>query len=206
MSESVIPLSVLAALLFTLMGPIAAMPLFARVTAGADHALQRRIAFRAYCMALIALAVAVFVGAGMLVRWQVAPSSLIIAAGLILCLTALGNIFRQGPGPSAGEPPPVTEALGLSPIAIPGLVTPMTVAVLVIFVCYFPAMADRLAVMAVAAAIMTLNFLAMLSAQWFMRVIGPTPLVIMGAVFGVLQAAMGVEMVISGLMRSPLML
>lgn len=46
---------------------------------------------------------------------------------------------------------------------------------------------------------MLANLLAMLSAQWFMRVIGPTPLTVLGAIFGVLQAAMGVDMIVSGL-------
>jgi multiple antibiotic resistance protein len=204
MSQTALPLSTLGSLLFTLMGPIAAIPLFAGATAGADRALQVKIALTAYAVALIGLAVAVFIGAGALAGWGVSPPSLIIAAGLILSLTALRNIFGAGHGP-AGEPPAPTVSTGFSPIAIPGLVTPMAVAILVIFVSYFPSSSDKLSVMGVAAAIMTVNLGAMLCAHWFMRVIGPAPLVVLGAVFGVLQVAMGIEMIISGVMRSKLL-
>jgi multiple antibiotic resistance protein len=204
MTESALPISILASILFTLMGPIAAIPLFAANTAGADAGLRRRIAFRAYFVALVGLAVAVFIGAGALAGWGVSPPSLIVAAGLILTLTALRGILGGAHGSSEAAPAAPTLATGFSPIAIPGLVTPMGVAILVIFVSYFPAMQDKLAVLGVAAALMTLNLGAMLSAHWVMRVIGPSPLVLLGAVFGVLQVAMGVEMIVSGVRRSGL--
>lgn len=204
MTDSTMPLAVLTGLLFTVMGPIAAMPMFAAATAGADSRLQRQIAFRAYLMALITLAIAVFVGSGVLVNWGVSPASLIIAAGIILTLTALQSIFGVRKDEDSGKAPP-SLSLSLSPIAIPGLVTPMSVAVLVIFVSYFPSPADKMSVMAAAAGIMTINLAAMLGAGWFMRVIGPSPLIVLGGVFGVLQAAMGVNMIVSGIMRSPLM-
>jgi multiple antibiotic resistance protein len=201
MSETTLPLATLGSLLFTLMGPVATIPLFAGATAGAERALQVKIALLAYGVSLISLAVAVFIGAGSLAGWGVSPPSLIIAAGLILTLTALRGIF-QNHAPSAGDAPAPQLATGFSPVAIPGLVTPMAVAILVIFVSYFPSTGDKIAIMSVAAAIMTLNLGAMLCAHWFMSVIGVAPLVVLGAVFGVLQVAMGIEMVISGLMRS----
>jgi multiple antibiotic resistance protein len=204
MSQTALPLSTLASLLFTLMGPVAVIPLFAGATAGADRALQVRIALVAYAVSLIGLAVAVFVGAGALAGWGVSPPSLIIAAGLILTLTALRGIFLSHAAPSAGGAPAPSLGTGFSPIAIPGLVTPMAVAILVIFVSYFPGTSEKLSIMGVAAGIMTLNLGAMLCAHWFMRVIGLAPLVVLGAVFGVLQVAMGIEMIISGVLRSRL--
>jgi multiple antibiotic resistance protein len=205
MADSTLPLPILGSLLFTLMGPIAVIPLFARVAGAADAATRRKIAFTAYAAALVTLALAVFVGAGAMAAARTAPSSLIIGAGLILILTALRNIFGASASADTAASPPPTAALGFSPIAIPGLVTPMSVAVLIIFVSYFPSMGDKLAIMGVVAAIMTLNLGAMFVAGWFMRVIGPAPLVILGAVFGVLQVAMGVQILISGITLSPLM-
>jgi multiple antibiotic resistance protein len=203
MSQTALPLSTLGSLLFTLMGPVAVIPLFAGATAGAERALQVKIALLAYAVALIGLAVAVFVGAGALAGWGVSPPSLIIAAGLILTLTALRGIFlSHAPAASPAAP---TLGTGFSPIAIPGLVTPMAVAILVIFVSYFPGTDDKIAVMGVAAGVMTLNLGAMLCAHWFMRVIGIAPLVVLGAVFGVLQVAMGIELIVSGLLRSKLL-
>ncbi len=148
--------------------------------------------------------VAVFVGAGAMAGVGTSRSSLIIAAGLILTLTALSNIFGAGAAAKDAQPGPPTAALGFMPIAIPGIVTPVGVAVLIIFVSYFPSMADRLAIMGVVTAIMVLNLAAMLGARWFMARVGAAPLLVLGAIFGVLQAAMGVEMLVSGIALSRL--
>ena len=59
--------------------------------------------------------------------------------------------------------------------------------------------------MGVVGAIMLLNLGAMLGAHLFMERIGAPSLLVLGAVFGVLQAAMAVEMIISGLTLSRLM-
>lgn len=204
MTSAALPLPLLGSLLFTLMGPIAIMPLFAAATAGADARLCRQIALRAYLVSLATFAVAVFVGAGAMAGVGTSSSSLIIAAGLILTLTALRNIFGAAASAKMDQPTSPTTALGFMPIAIPGIVTPVGVAVLIIFVSYFPALADKLAVMGVVAAIMTLNLGAMLIARWFMTHVGAAPLLVLGAVFGVLQAAMGIEILISGLSLSRL--
>lgn len=205
MTSTALPLSLLGSLLFTLMGPIAIMPLFATVTAGADDRLARQIAFRAYLVSLATLAVAVFVGAGAMGGVGTSNSSLIVAAGLILTLTALRNIFGAAASTKPDQPSPPSIALGFMPIAIPGIVTPVGVAVLIIFVSYFPALADKLAIMGVMSAIMTLNLGAMLLARWFMTHVGAAPLLVLGAIFSVLQAAMGIEILMSGLLLSRLL-
>lgn len=203
MQGQTVPLGLLASLLFTLVGPIALLPTFAAVTGGADRAMQVRIALVATATALAAFALAVFVGAGAMANSGTSRSSLILAAGLILLLTALRNIFSQGHGRGAKPQDPPRPGLGFAPIALPGIVTPTGIAIVIIFASYFPQLADRLAILGVIAGIMAANFLAMLLSHTFMRHIGPAPLQLFGAVFGVLQAAMGFEMLLSGLALSP---
>jgi multiple antibiotic resistance protein len=201
-----LPLPLLASLLFALIGPIALIPLFATLAGAMSPAEQRRIAVRAFLLALVTLAIAIFAGASMLAKAGTSAASLMMAAGLILCLTAIRALFSAGSGGPAGPPPaPGSGAvLALTPIAIPGIVTPVGVAVIVIFVSYFPSLADRLAILGVVLAILLADLLAMLFAVRLMRAIGPAPLIVLGAVFGVLQAAMGIEMIVSGLGRSGL--
>lgn len=207
MTDQSLPLPLLMGLLFTLMGPIAVIPLFATVTAGADAASRRKIAFVAFATSNIALAIGVLIGASAMAKVGTSRSSLIIAAGVILLLTALRSIF--GVAASSGAPPdqqPAGAAIGFAPIAIPGIVTPTGVAVLIIFASYFPSTEDTIAIILAVLFVMTLNGFAMLGASWFMRTIGLAPLVVLGAVFGVLQAAMGIEMIMSGIARSRLLM
>lgn len=200
--DAVQPLTVLGSLLFSLMGPIAAIPTFAAATAGADRPLQLKIAFLSAGLALLAIVIAVFAGATAMASAGTSQSSLIMAAGLLLVLSALRNIFGGQPGAHGAKAEP-NLGLALSPIAIPGLVTPVGVAVLILFVSYFPD--HRLQIMGIVSVLMSFNLLAMLGAEWFMRWIGPGPLVVLGAVFGVLQVAMGIEMLVSGVLRSKLL-
>lgn len=205
MMSDALPLTLLGSLLFTLMGPIGLLPLFASATAGADRGLRRRIAVTAFLVALGTLAAAVLVGASAMAKAGTSPSSLIIAAGLILTLTALRNLLGYVPAAKGDRDAKPSAAIGFMPIAIPGIVTPVGVAALIIFVSYFPSAADKIAIMGVVGGIMLLNLGAMLGARWLMERVGPAPLVVLGAIFGVLQAAMGVEMLMSGLALSRLM-
>ncbi len=203
MGEMNVPLPLLASLLFSMIGPIGLLPLFATTTATAMPELRARIAMLAALFALATLGIAVFVGAGVMQSAGTSRTALIIAAGIILTLTALRNIFGAAPAAklSADEP---TTALALMPLAIPGIVTPMGVAIVILFASYFPDLVDRLAILGVIAGIMVANYAAMRISHWFMRVVGAVPLLILGAIFGVLQAAMGIEMILSGIKLSGL--
>jgi multiple antibiotic resistance protein len=203
MTEAQVPLSVLGSLLFTLMGPIAMLPLFAGATAGADVALRRKIALLAFAISLGVFALAIFVGAAVMKGAGTTPAALIIAAGIILLATALKSLLGGHDAPSA-QPAPVTLATALTPLAIPGIVTPVGVAVLIIFASYFPGSANQVAILGVVAAIMVVNLIAMLFAHSFMEKVGFAPLMVLGAVFGVLQAAMGLQFILNGLMLTPL--
>ena len=199
MTDDTFPISKLATLVFMMMGPIGLIPTFAGLTAGADAALRRRIALRAYQYACIALAIAVGIGAGVLTAWGASPPALVAAAGLLLALNSLRHLLggaHEGSAPAAL--PPADEKLALSPIAFPSIVTPHGVGVLIVFVAYAPTASIKATILGVAIVIMTLNLLAMLNAQRLMQWIGMVPLTILGAVFGVLQVALGIEMVASG--------
>lgn len=186
-------------LLFNMMGPIGVIPLFAALTAGLDQPTRNAMALRASLLSLAALAVAVFIGAAVLEGWGISRGALIMAAGLIVTLSALQPLLQQqkpARPSNAGDANP--RDLATSPIAFPGIVSPRAIAVLIIFVAYFPALDARLAIFAVAGGMLVLDYLGMRSAAWFMSTIGMVPLLVLGAVFGVLQVALGVETLVNG--------
>lgn len=187
-------------LLFNMMGPIGVIPLFAALTEGMEQKGRVAMARRATLLSFLALAAAVFVGAAMLGAWSISNGSLIFAGGLIVTLSALVPLIWAGGGAAKGNAPPqqAPEQLATSPLAFPGIVNPRAVGVLIIFVAYFPALSGKLTVLGVAALMLVLNLFAMRHARWFMTRIGMTPLLILGAVFGVLQVALGVEMMADG--------
>jgi multiple antibiotic resistance protein len=188
-------------LLFNMMGPIGVIPAFSALSAKMSIDERRAMANRAALLAFIALVVAVFVGATMLDSWSISRGSLIFAGGVIVLLTALQHIFGEtgGSGKSgAGAPPRTPQELAVTPLAFPTIASPRPIAVLIIFVAAFPTIEGKLTVVAVGALMMVLNIIAMRNAQWFMEKVGMTPLLVLGAVFGVLQVALGVEMLVNG--------
>lgn len=186
-------------LLFNLMGPIGLIPAFAALTAKMSEQDRGAMARRAAFLAFISLALAVFVGAAMLQSWSISNGSLIFAGGVIVTLTALLPIVSRGgeAAPHAAETQSPRQ-LAVSPLAFPIMVSPRAVAVLIIFVAYFPTTAGKLTVLALAGLMLLLNLLGMRYAHAFMEKIGMTPLLVLGAVFGVLQVALGVEMMANG--------
>lgn len=187
-------------LLFNMMGPIGLIPAFAGLTAGMDQATRNGVARRAAWLASIALVLAVFLGAAMLGAWSIGNGSLIFAAGLIVTATALLPLLGAGggaPGPTAASKR-TPEQLAVTPLAFPTMVTPRAVSVLIIFIAYFPTLRDKLTVLAVAGFVVLLNLIGMRYAHSFMEKVGMTPLLVLGAVFGVLQVALGVEMMANG--------
>lgn len=184
-------------LLFNMMGPIGVIPAFAALSEKMSEGDRRMMANRAALFAFIALAVAVFVGTVMLESWSISSGSLIFAGGAIVTLTALQHVFglHVGGAPSGGKTP---RELAVSPLAIPTIASPRAIAVLIIFVAAFPTTGGKLTVLAVGGLMMLLNIWGMRNAQWFMEKVGMTPLLVLGAVFGVLQVALGVEMMANG--------
>jgi multiple antibiotic resistance protein len=201
--DEALPLGRLALLLFMLMGPIGLIPAFDGAMRGRDSRDRRRVALQVTIFALVALGLAVFLGTAAMARVGTTTPSLIIAAGTILTVTALRNILAAGRPVAALEPATPPQALpswmpALSPITIPGLVSPVVVAILVIFTTSFPEPGQRVAILGAAVAVMALNVLAMLGAEAFMHRVGLAPLLLLGAVFGVLQVALGIEILSDG--------
>jgi multiple antibiotic resistance protein len=202
--DEAVPLGRLALLLFTLMGPIGLMPAFDGAMRGRDGKDRLRVALQVTVFALAALGLAVFLGAAAMARVGTTPPSLIVAAGTILAVTALRNILAAGQPPAAPASQTTPEALpgwvpALTPLAIPGLVSPVVVAILVIFTTSYPEPGQRFTILGVALAVMALNLVAMLGARSFMHHVGMAPLLLLGAVFGVLQVALGIEILSDGI-------
>lgn len=189
-------------LMFMMMGPIGLIPRFAAVTGQLEPAVVRRLALKVLGYAATAILVAGLLGTGVLTAWGVSRSSLVAAAGLFLLLATIAPTSGPASGGEQQQKPADVMALALSPLAFPFIVSPHAVGVFVLFCSFAPTLQEKAQLFAVMAGILALDLLAMLGARKFMTVVGMTPLLILGAVFGVLQTALGIELVRLGLTGS----
>jgi multiple antibiotic resistance protein len=187
------PVAQIFTFLFLMLGPFKIIGPFAQVTQGADAATTRRIALLATLFASLALLVAAFLGEYFLTSFGIPLPVLALSAGLILLLVALINILQQFL-PHAGPTEPETLRatpplqLALSPLAFPTIVTPYGIATLVVFLALATEMQARLTVGAIVVVIMLLNLSVMLLTRHIL-------LPILGAVLGVVQVALGLQIV-----------
>jgi multiple antibiotic resistance protein len=199
-----LPVSKLFVLLFMMMGPLRVAPGFAGLTRELDEPTRNRLANRSVCFAAARVGLAVVVGHTILRSWGATPESLAAATGLLLLLTALQAVigWPVGNTPSAVSPamdstsPAAFDAWAIAPVAFPILLPPFAVGVLILFGAYFPDWTSKIAMLLLAVGLLAVDWLAMRFARQIMAVIGASTLQVLGAVFGVLQLALAVQMML----------
>jgi len=193
MADTKLPLFELFMLLFTLAGPIKMIPVFHGVASRIDPAERRRFATKAALIAFGGVVLAAIMGGAQLAKVGISREALGTAAGLVLAIVGLMPLVGIERTPVAG---PAPDALGF---AFPTILAPHTFGLIILYTLYANAQADMIGVVLTGGALMALNLAAMLGSGWIMAKIGMTPLRVFGAVFGIIQLALGVEILFWGI-------
>ena len=192
------PMGYVFTFLFLMLGPFKIIGPFISLTKGADAALMRRIALQAILFASITLLVAAFVGEAVLAKYGIPLPILALAAGIILFLVALQSTLQQfaphGLDNETGTPSPPDPKVALTPLAFPTIVTPYGIGALVVFLALSPDLERQLTISAIVLFIMLLNLIVMLTARHMGPVLG-IALAILGAVIGIIQIALGLNII-----------
>jgi multiple antibiotic resistance protein len=190
------PLAVLFGLLFTLVGPIKMIPTFHALTAGMDARDRSRLALKAAAFGALGIALAALMGLAQIESAGISREALGTAAGLVLAIVGLLPLIGMDGKAAAGTTPP--DALSL---AFPVLLPPHAFGLILLISLYIPSIEGRFGIVLVGFVLMALNAVAMLVAGPIMKRIGMTPLRIFGAVFGIIQLALGIQILFWGLSR-----
>lgn len=188
-----LPWDRLFGLLFMTMGPIRAIAVFGRVgTDDADPAVKA-LADRAALLTAAAFLLTVLIGPRVLESWGISFPVLIAAGGIVLGALSLQALLAppQGGGPID---PAATQPAA---IAFPGLFPPIAVAVPLILGAPFQGQGVTAGIATMGLGIVAVNWLLMRRSKAILRAIGPVPLQLFGAVFGVLQLALALRFLVS---------
>jgi multiple antibiotic resistance protein len=182
-----------------MLGPIKMVGPFVKMTAGLEESAARRVGLKALGIACLAGLFAAVSGQNTLMSWGIAPSSLHLAAGIILLLTAVKNVMAQYGGPAgSANPATPTGNIVFSPLAFPTIITPHGLAAFILLLAVSHDVIRDLAIMGLFFAVMALNLVVL----WYARPIirrGAFLLQIIGAVLGVLQVALAIQMMVEAL-------
>jgi multiple antibiotic resistance protein len=186
-------------ILILMLGPFKIIGPFFKATNGASAAQTRQIALWATIFAALGLLIAGFLGESILSSYGIPLPILVLSGGIILFLVALRNVLDQFEAhePPAGEakaPPVAAMKVALMPLAFPAIVTPYGIAALIVLLAFSDGQAGRLTIAAAVVAIMVLNLIVMLAARRLATVLAFV-LPILGAVLGVVQVALGLQII-----------
>ena len=116
---------------------------------------------------------------------------MIAAAGLVPVALSLQTLLV----PAVSGPPLDAAQTPAAAVAFPGLFPPIAVSVPLIFATPFPGWETKFGILALGLGLIAVNWLLMLRAKAILGAIGPVPLQLFGAVFGVLQLALGLQFI-----------
>jgi multiple antibiotic resistance protein len=188
---------------FITIGPLKLIGPFVQRTHGLDDATVRQIAWRAFLMATIAAIAGGFLGAMLLANWHVSVGAMVITAGLVFLLVGLRQILEQYEPPHAPDPnvPPLPASPTAAALKLltPLVLTPFGIAAVIVLLALSQDAGRTELIVGMVVGVMLLNLLTMLFARKIM--VGATIVVlqILGAVLGILQCGLAVQIILRGL-------
>jgi len=182
-------------------GPLKLIVPFVKLTANADPALRRQLALRGFGISTLVIFAVALLCQNVLKAWQIDLSAMLIATGIILFLVALRTVLAQYNPPTTQDATPVNPSLNLTinPLVFPNILTPYGIAVVVTMSAMFGRMAIAPSSMfLVLFLVMVLNLGVMLVAHPLLNLIKPVTLRVLGFLFGVMQVALRLDMILTG--------
>jgi multiple antibiotic resistance protein len=185
----------LAILLITI-GPLKAAVVFATLTAKADAAFRRQVAFKTVLTAGIVIVLFIVAGEFILKVFHITLPALKIAGGLILLLFALQMVLGGDHHDEAEDAQPNAN-IAVFPLAMPLMATPQGIVAIVTLSAGAGSIMGVATLLVLALIVLAINLVVLLLADKIVKAVGPAALLITGKVVGILLAGLAVQLMIS---------
>lgn len=193
---------------FVVIDPIGMVPLFMTVAAGLDGQARKRVAIRGSVAALVILVLAGLTGETVLRSLGISIAAFRIAGGVLLLLLAVDMVFARHSGlrtTTADEDSEMGDRTDLAyvPLAVPMVAGPGAFASVILLMDRAGGDVQQQAVvMAMLVIVMTILAITLLAATRLMVWLGVTGINVISRVFGIVLAALSVQLVIDGMTES----
>jgi multiple antibiotic resistance protein len=202
MSESLEFFVVCFPSLFSIVDPIAAIPVYLALIGGADRPHQRRTAARATLTLLVVLGVFASMGTLIFRFFGITIAAFKVAGGILLFTIALEMLRARQSGVKATAEE-TTDALhkddvAIIPLGIPMLSGPGAIATVMMWSSRARSFGERSALYASIASLSAITLLTLLFATRLSRVLGKTGINLVTRIMGLILAASATQFVIDG--------
>jgi multiple antibiotic resistance protein len=189
--------------LFLIVDPIGLMPLFAAITRSDTAARRRRMIRRAIVIAFLVLAFFAVVGKYVLDYFNVSIAAVRIAGGILLFAIGLEMLYGRISRTETTEPEEAEAAekedVSVTPLAIPLLAGPGSIAAAVLFSGTFEGTWGALMVIGALAIVMLLSWLLLSLTDEMLRVLGQIGVKVIARVMGLLLLFVATQFVVDGI-------
>jgi len=198
-TDYVLGVQKLFTLFFVTLGPIKLVGPFARSTTMLTEPELRGLAVRAGGLAALIAIAGGFLGRALLDSWQIPVFALRLTAGLILFVVAFRLVLAPYDAP-APHPAPgaAVERPTAMQLVFPMVLTPYGIAAVIVLLAISHEAERTVVILAALLAVMLLNLLSMAFVRPILRAVAPV-LWAVGAVLGVLQLALAVQIILTAL-------
>jgi len=185
------------------LGPKIALVPFIEKTQGFEPAIQREIGTRMVIVAVVTALILFATGWLLLRMFHISAGAVEIAGGLVLMRLALGmavgptsEVVREVEGRA---PPTDPMKLALYPLAIPYLLNPVGISVLIVASSNVSNVGGVLLVICVVLMIGGFDLLVFRNMDKIAKRLRPTVQIVSEAVFGILLTAVAIQLIVTGL-------
>jgi len=189
------------ALLFIAMGPVRVVMSYMPIACNLAPAMQRKLAWRTFVAGLIVVVVLLAIGKGMVQNFRLNQNVLLMAVGVAYVAQALAILLtRQGDISSSSQ---MRDPLwlALSPLAVPAMITPLGVAMLLSVSAFVSDLMSILVFFGLVVAILAIDFGAMLLSTYVAQYITRPVLEVFQKIFGFVLLAFGLRLVLGALAK-----
>jgi len=203
MDFSVISFGLVAKLLLLLligMGPKIALVPFLEKTKNFDATTQRAVGRQMVVVAVVTALILFAFGALLMRLLHITEGAVAVAGGIILATLAIDMV--HGPGKKIVDEVEALEdpkRIAIYPLAVPYLLNPVGITILIIASAAVVSVASAALVLGLILLIGALDYALFTNIDKIAKRLNPTSLVISEVVFGILLAAVAVQLAVSGL-------
>ena len=187
-----------ALIFFATLDPFTTLSIFVALTAQRTVAERRKIAFKATLYSALILCGSVAIGQVILAAMDISLAAFSVAGGIVLFMFGAQMIF--GHATHADEQTDQTRDIAVFPLAVPTIAGPGAIMAAILRTDNdVNTISVQVGTAVILLAVLMLSYLAMLGANFLIRVIGTTGASIIVRIMGMILSSLAVESVIRGL-------
>lgn len=192
--------------LFSILNPILAITVYLDITHGMSKEERKKVAITCTTAVFLLLTGFLFIGQILLSMLSVHDYSIRIAGGLIVLL--IGILMVIGPNDEEEKTKDKKEqvygkdsliSLGISPLALPLLVGPAAIVMVMLYGQEVHGVLGKLAVESIIIISSILVFVILMASSYISKALGKVGLIVLTKIMGLIISAVAVEMIVEGL-------